>query len=346
MVISDPVNPALVTVTSLSAGCTAASSTVTCQAGTLAVGETRTFTITVRVNPGISGLVIPNCTQAYTTTHDPALGNNESCIATTVDLPDPQTSVVEVSKHGPAEAHAGGTASYTVDVTNHGPDDAAGVIVTDPVDLSLGSIVALPDDCVLDGGTITCLAGDLAVGQTKTFTITVMLAAGIAPGTELTNCASATSDLDELEQEPISSCSQTVILDPAARLAITKTAPRQAHPGAAISYPLSVKNHGPAAAANVVIKDPVQSSLVTVTSLPSDCSIVGATVTCALGTVAAGETERLTIEVRVGADVADHTVIGNCAAVYSTTDDLDLDLDDAQSCVNTIVSRPFVPVTG
>ena len=70
--------------------------------------------------------------------------------------------------------------------------------------------------------------------------------------------------------------------------------------------------------------------------------------TCVLGTLAAGETRRLTIEVRVRDDVAHHTVIGNCAAVYSTTDDLDPDLDNAQSCVNTIVivRKPFVPVTG
>ena len=271
VVISDPVDPALVTVTSLPAGCTAVSSTVTCQAGTLAVGETRTFTITVRVNTGISGLVIPNCAQAYTTTHDPELGNNESCINTTVDLPDPETSVVEVSKHGPAEAHAGGTASYTIDVTNHGPADATGVIVTDPVDLSLVSVVSLPDDCVLGGGTVTCLAGDLAVGQTKSFTVTVMLAADAAPGTEVTNCASATSDLDDLEQEPNSSCTETVVLPPpAARLLITKTAPRQAPPGGAISYPLSVTNYGPDAADNVVIKDPIPTpSLVTIESLPS-----------------------------------------------------------------------------
>jgi uncharacterized repeat protein (TIGR01451 family) len=143
-------------------------------------------------------------------------------------------------------------------------------------------------------------------------------------------------------------CTETVVLPPpAARLLITKTAPRQALPGAVISYPLSVTNYGPDAADNVVIKDPIPTpSLVTIESLPSGCSIAAGGVTCVLGTLAAGETRRLTIEVRVRDDVAHHTVIGNCAAVYSTTDDLDPDLDNAQSCVNTIVSRPFVPVTG
>jgi uncharacterized repeat protein (TIGR01451 family) len=349
VVISDPLNPALVTVTSLSAGCTEVSSTVTCRAGTLADDATRTFTITVRVNVGITRLVIPNCTEAYTDTRDPVLSNNLSCMATTVDLPDPVTSVIEVPKHGPAEAHADGTASYTIDVINHGPDDATGVVVTDPVDLSLVSVVSLPDDCVLGGGTVTCLAGDLAVGQTESFTVTVMVAADAAPGTEITNCASATSDIDHLVQVPNSACTETVVLPPpAARLVITKTAPRQASPGGTIGYPLSVTNFGPDAADNVVVKDPIPTpSLVTVTSLPSGCAIAGATVTCALGTLAAGATRRLTIEVRVN-DVASHTVIGNCAAVYSTTDDLDHDLDDTQSCVNTIVivRKPFVPVTG
>jgi uncharacterized repeat protein (TIGR01451 family) len=347
VVISDPLNPALVTVTSLPAGCTDVSSTVTCRAGTLADDATRTFTITVRLNVGITRLVIPNCTEAYTETRDPVLSNNLSCLATTVDLPDPVTSVIEVPKHGPAETHADGTASYTIDVTNHGPDDATGVIVTDPVDLSLVSVVSLPDDCVLGGGTVVCLAGDLAVGQTESFTVTVMVAADAPPGTEITNCAAATSDIDHLVQVP-NSCMETVVLPPvAARLVITKTAPRHAPPGGTMSYPLSVTNYGPDAADNAVIKDPIPTpSLVTVTSLPSGCSIAGATVTCALGPLAAGETRRLTIEVRVNDDVAHLTVIGNCAAVYSTTDDLDPDLDHTQSCVNTIVSRRFVPVTG
>ena len=276
VVITNPLDPALATVTSLPAECTAASSTVTCRLGTLAVGETRTFTITAQVNTGISGLVVPNCAQAYTTTHDPELGNNESCLNTAVDLPNPETSVIEVSKHGPAEAHAGGTASYTIDVTNRGPDDATGVIVTDPVDLSLVSVVSLPDDCVLDGGTITCLAGDLAVGQTKSFTVTVMLAAGAAPGTEITNCASATSALERAgagtELNPArrpSSCRPR-------RPVCSSPRPRRGRhlPARAISYPLSVTNYGPDAADNVVIKDPIPTpSLVTIESLPSGCSI-------------------------------------------------------------------------
>ncbi len=36
---------------------------------------------------------------------------------------------------------------YTVDVTNHGPDDATSVIVTDPVDMSLLTVTSLPADC-------------------------------------------------------------------------------------------------------------------------------------------------------------------------------------------------------
>ena len=51
MVISEPINPALVTVVSPPAGCTYADGTVTCHAGTLADGESRSYTVTVQVNP-------------------------------------------------------------------------------------------------------------------------------------------------------------------------------------------------------------------------------------------------------------------------------------------------------
>jgi len=112
-----------------------------------------------------------------------------------------------------------------------------------------------------------------------------------------------------------------------------------------IRYTVTVTNHGPDAATDVIIKDPVGNPfLVEITSLPSGCALAGGTVTCDLGTLAAGETRVLTAEGRVFADLPDGRVIKNCAAVYTTTSDEDLAA--SQSCVNTVVRRPFVPVTG
>jgi uncharacterized repeat protein (TIGR01451 family) len=320
---------------------------VTCDAGTLAVGASVSYTVTVTVNPGVRNVVIPNCAQDSTTTADPILANNQACVDTAVSLVNPPHSTIQVVKHGPAVVRPGGTFSYTVDVTNLGPDPAAAVVVTDPVASPPLTVTSLPAGCDLRGSTVACLVGGLTVGQTKTLTFTVTVAASAVPGTMITNCAAAGSVSGLLTRELNQACVQTVVLPTRqALLSITKSAPDQARPGQTITYTLSVTNHGPNAAADVTIKDPIQNtSLGTITSLPPGCTLASGTVTCDLGTLAPGETKTLSVQVRVGSGVPDATVIGNCAAVYSTTSSPDL--DNAQSCVITLVRVPsFFPVTG
>ena len=50
---------------------------------------------------------------------------------------------------------------------------------------------------------------------------------------------------------------------------------------------LTVTNKGPDAAANVVVTDPVDESLVTVTSPPPGCTQAAGTVTCPVASLAA-----------------------------------------------------------
>jgi uncharacterized repeat protein (TIGR01451 family) len=143
-------------------------------------------------------------------------------------------------------------------------------------------------------------------------------------------------------------CAQTLVLpDQQALLTINKIAPAQALPGGKIRYRVAVTNHGPDAATDVIIKDPINNpDLVMITSLPASCTLGGGTITCDLGTLGPGETRVLSGDVRVYPNLPDGTGIRNCAAVYTTTSDQDLAA--SQSCVNTVVRRPaeFVPVTG
>ena len=319
---------------------------MTCDAGTLAVGESRTFTVTVQVKPGVSGVVIPDCAADYTSTQDPNLLNNQACVNTIVGPVTPARSVIRVTKHGPAVVHPGETMTYSVDVLNRGPDAATDVMINDPVDTSVLTVTSLPPGCALQGSSVACAIGDLAVGETKTLTFTVVVAADAAPNSQITNCASTVSRRTLLTREVNPDCAQTLVLpERQALLTITKIAPTQAPPGGMIRYTVAVTNRGPDAAADVIIKDPINNPfLVEVTSLPAGCALAGGTVTCDLGTMAAGETRVLIAEGRVFASLPDGRVIRNCAAVYTTTSDQDLAA--SQACVNTVVGRPFVPVTG
>jgi uncharacterized repeat protein (TIGR01451 family) len=340
VVVTDPTDPSLITVTS-APGCTVAAGTVTCQAGTVPAGAIASFTVTAQLNPGVQGLVIENCAQVYTDTFDPNPGNNQSCVSTTVGLPVPPVSDLEVVKDGPVTAHAGGTIDYAVTVTNHGPDPASNVIVTDPLD-ALVTVTSLPGNCILNGTTVLCLAGHIAAGESKTIAFTVTVADAAKPGTRVTDCAFATSNLTVLRRagDP---CVQTVVLPSAtAFVSIAKAGPGRVAPGATIAYTLTARNRGPHDAANVIVSDPTDPSLVSVRSVPGGCAVSAGAVTCKLGTLHAGQTRHLTIKVKVRHGLRGGTVIGNCADIYSTT--ADPDLDDNQSCLSTSVGVPPPPV--
>ncbi len=337
----DPMNGNLVTIDSFPCGNTGL--TVTCQIGTMAPGETRTFTIPVTVKPGVpEGTVITNCAVVYTgTSRDTNPDNNQSCLDTTVTGGTPPVSNIEIVKSGPATVHQNGIISYSVTVTNHGPDPATNVVVNDPVNIPFEAISSLPSDCALHDTTIVCQANTLAVGETRNLTFSVRVAASVPAGTNIMNCASVVSKNNEVVQDPEPSCVQTLVVPtPMAQVAIVKTGPAAVDAGGTITYTLTVTNRGPDAAVNVVVTDPADTSLVTVTSAPG-CTVTAGTVTCQAGTLAAGDTRVFTITAMADSGLAPGTVIRNCATVSSDT--VDPDMDDQQSCIDTIVN-PVIPV--
>ncbi|MET0435533.1 MAG: Ig-like domain-containing protein [Cellulomonas sp.] len=100
----------------------------------------------------------------------------------------PASADVQVSKTGPAFVGPGGQLTYTIDVTNAGPDEAVGVAVTDALPPALTGVTASGGGVVAPP-TVTWSLGTLAVGATVTLTVT-----GTAPGSGvLVNTVSATA---------------------------------------------------------------------------------------------------------------------------------------------------------
>ena len=89
----------------------------------------------------------------------------------------------------------GDTLVYDLDLTNLGPDNATGVVITDvlPADSVFSNASA---SCAHASGTVTCTVGGLAALGTVSFFIEVIV--GDPPGGELTNTANATAT----EQDP------------------------------------------------------------------------------------------------------------------------------------------------
>ncbi|MBI5282049.1 MAG: DUF11 domain-containing protein, partial [Candidatus Solibacter usitatus] len=97
-------------------------------------------------------------------------------VLTKTDAPDPLT--------------VGATLTYTLTVTNNGPDPATGIVLTDtlPVGVTFGTVTPGGPTCTQAAGVVTCGLGTLANGASTVVTITVT---PTAPGA-ITNSASAT----------------------------------------------------------------------------------------------------------------------------------------------------------
>jgi uncharacterized repeat protein (TIGR01451 family) len=88
----------------------------------------------------------------------------------------------------------GGTLTYTIQVTNNGPDPAVNTVVSDDLvnDLSFVSATSTAGSCDNQGGKVTCNLGNLANAETAT--ITLKATVKDKAGNQVSNTASVSSD--------------------------------------------------------------------------------------------------------------------------------------------------------
>jgi uncharacterized repeat protein (TIGR01451 family) len=136
--------------------CALSAGKVTCTLGTLDLGSEATVHIMVR--PQAAGL-LTNEASVISDLADPNLANNTVTVETTATA----LSVLTIDQ---SAARDGSDWVYTIIVTNEGPSDATGVVVTDTLPTGVGFNDALPSQgsCSESGGTVTCGLGTVAVG--------------------------------------------------------------------------------------------------------------------------------------------------------------------------------------
>ena len=153
-----------------SQGTCSAGPNFTCSLGTIAAGGNATISVTYTVPSSATAGDRTNSVTVCATTADPVPGNNSASDTTTVvrsaDLADLKTV-------NPNPVIAGNLITYTILVTNQGPSDADGVVLTDSLPAGLNS----PLYCTGPGCTPTLpwtgslALGTLTSGQTVYITI-------------------------------------------------------------------------------------------------------------------------------------------------------------------------------
>ncbi len=187
--------------------------------------------------------------------------------------------------------------SYTLTITNDGPDDASNIIVSDPLPtgVSYRSYSADTASCVFVDPELTCTVASLANGITEVITIDVT---GDTPGDKL-NTAMLTHDQQDPDLDNNEDSEHTLV-DPA-DLVLTKTADKTtATVGDIVTFTITVKNNGPDTATNVVVTDTLPSlfELQSTTLSQGFCSGT-TTITCPIGTMTNGQVVTIVMRTKV-----------------------------------------------
>ncbi|MEO8380699.1 MAG: DUF11 domain-containing protein [Acidobacteriota bacterium] len=308
--------------------CTVLGETISCTGTNYPVGST-TLTITGHIPAGTaSGTSFTN-TATVAEDSDPNPDNNSA--TTTLIVSNTDLSVV---KTGPSSAQAGDDLSYTITVSNAGPETAFTVQLTDPLpeDTTLvsftqdnGPVATCFPPAVGSNGTVVCNWASLANGASAQFTL-VITSNG---DPSITNTATVTTQtFDSNANNNVDSVTTT--LTPVADLSIVKSGPATVPAGADITYTLVVANSGPSDASGVGVDDVLAPELTFVSATaPAGWSCTtpapgaNGTISCSVATLASGASANLTFVAHVPSATTAGTSIVNTATVDASTADPD-----------------------
>jgi uncharacterized repeat protein (TIGR01451 family) len=239
----------------------------------------------------------------------PPNGNNDG--AANPGLP----TDLSMTKTASSPVADGGRITYTLSVTNHGPGNSSGYVVSDQLPADLSNPATSTPGCSISAGVLSCQGNPLTAGLTAP-PITVTANVPDPFTTPITNTATVTAN--EQDPNPLNNTG-TVTTTPQADLQMIKTAsPSPVVPGTDETYTLEVENHGPDTARNVRVSDTLPSEASYVSS-SSGCVQAGGTVTCTAASIAPGASATFTITTRLASSLAHCPA--NTATVTSATAD-------------------------
>ncbi len=267
--------------------------------GAMANGSTVTLGITANV-PG-AGTFVNTAQKTGETELDPNTGNDQASAVVVAGGGGGALADLSIQKtDSPDPVFAGQTLTYTLLVTNHGPDGATAVTVTDPLPAAatLASASASQGGC---GGTTTvvCTLGGLAAGNSATVSLVVTVSAAGAPAIVNTATVAAT----ETDPNPTdNTATATTGVTPVADVAVSKTV---SNPAPLVSqtftFTVTVSNNGPSTATGVAVTDVLPANLTFVGAAPTLGAYAPGTGIWTVGTLANGQIETLVITVLAAA---------------------------------------------
>ena len=300
--------------------CGIAGGVVTCNLGTEPVGGRTTITVTLSSLAAVD-VNDTACVESST----PDLDADNNCASDGVSFFS--RADLALTKTGPPAAVAGENVTHTITVTNLGPSIATDVVVRDnlPADVTMVSATSTAGQCV--PGTpgnaalpLTCSLGNLANGAVHVITVVSRVRSNTPDGTVLANGAWVGATSTDPSNANNSQTAFTNV-ETQADLALAKTADAATYkPNTTVTYRIVATNNGSSDAQNVVIVDNLPDiRAAEYLSNTGGCVFQAPkSLTCSLGTMAAGSTREFFITMKVKGAKGD---VENTAAVSSSTAD-------------------------
>jgi uncharacterized repeat protein (TIGR01451 family) len=221
---------------------------------------------------------------------DPVAANNQATATAT-----PQQSDLALTKTVSSPTpEVGTTITYRITLTNEGPDPATGVEVTDLLPAGLTFVSAALSQGSYDPTTGLWTVGTVSPANPETLAIS----ARVVSFTAVTNTATV-SAADQFDPDHANNTASVTATGQGADLAMTKTAaPGPFTVGQEITYTLTATNLGPSSDPGVILVDMLPAGVTFVSASVTPSAQSGTSLTFALGTLAAGQSDTVTLTVR------------------------------------------------
>ena len=218
-----------------------------------------------------------------------------------------QANLACTKTDGQAAAVPGLPLTYTIVVSNAGPDVASGAGVTDTLPSALTGATWT---CAPSPGASCAASGSGSISDNVVVpasgNVTYTLSALVDPGVTGVLANTALVSPPAGVTDPVladNTATDTDTLTPRADLAVTKS--DSADPVLSrepLTYTVQVTNLGPSVSPSMTLTDPLPSTLGFESVGPSACAFAGGTVSCALGPLAPQASTTVTIATRVTPD--------------------------------------------
>ena len=244
---------------------------------------------------------------------------------------DPAADLVLIKEVAPRRVRPGSKVTYTISVTNLGPDAATAVTLLDTLPEGTS-----PAKGGCEGRRIKCYLGTIGGGESTTLTLDV----NVAPDARgsLRNKAtvsSLTDDPDMANNEAVA----TVRVQPPekADLRLFKNLDsEEVLAGGTVRYSIRVTNAGPDAATAVTLLDTLPAEM-----SPALRNCPGRRIICYLGTIASGKTVTVEIDAKLAEGASGD--LRNSASVSSLTADPRLSNNEASVIMSVAAPRARDP---